>query len=345
MGSRIITILCAALLAGGCATGKKASHSITQPQTPPTVQQEVRRDEPRPERERNARAESRQQQEQVPATTDAPRPARPVIHFSDAETQHVRLSTINYFPLGGIDLSFDELAAEFCYPVCGNLISDYGMRRGRMHTGIDIKAALCDTIRAAFPGVVRMSKNYSGYGNIIVIRHYQGFETAYSHNYKNLVKPNDVVEAGDPIALAGRTGTATTEHLHFEVRAGGEHIDPKLVVDPSGRKLRTGRLFIRNNHGSVVASATESGAQQAGEDAVAEKAEHDAARAQALAESTVNGHPKAPAEPEPVYYRVRKGDTLSGIAQKHGTTVTKLCELSKIKKTALLQINQRLRVQ
>lgn len=344
MGSRIITILCAALLVGGCGTVKKASRSTAQPQPTQPEHQEVRRDEPRRERERDLRAESRLQQQRVRTTTDAPRPVRPAIRFSDAETQHVRLSTINYFPTGGIDLSFDELAAEFCYPLCGNLISDYGMRRGRMHTGIDIKAALGDTIRAAFPGVVRMSKNYSGYGNIIVIRHYQGFETVYSHNSKNLVKPNDVVGAGDPIALAGRTGTATTEHLHFEVRAGGEHIDPKLVVDPGGMKLRTGRLFIRNDNGSVVASATESGVQQAGEDAVAAKAEYDAARAQALAESTVNGKPKAPAEPEPVYYRVQKGDTLSGIARKHGTTVNKLCELNKIKTTGLLQINQRLRV-
>lgn len=75
-----------------------------------------------------------------------------------------------------------------------------------MHTGVDIKAVPNDTIRAAFSGVVRMSKPYSGYGNIIVIRHYNGMETAYAHNSRNLVTVNDVVKAGDPIALAGRTG-------------------------------------------------------------------------------------------------------------------------------------------
>ena len=341
MKIRIIVILCTTLLAAGCGTGKKASKSVATQQTQ-AHNQDMRREESRKERERDQRAAGRH----VAQTGQQarPRPARPTIKFTDAETQHVRLSTINYFPGGGIDLSLDDLNREFCYPLEGKFISDYGMRSGRMHTGIDIKATPNDTIRAAFPGVVRMSKDYSGYGNIVVIRHYQGFETVYSHNSKNLVKPNDVVEPGDPIALAGRTGRATTEHLHFEVRAGGEHIDPKLVVDPQTMTLRSGNLFFRNHNGTVVASVTETGAQKAGEDALLAKAEYDAARAQALAESTVNGKPKGPAEPEPIYYRVQKGDTLSAIARKNGTTVNKICDLNKIKSTALLQINQRLRV-
>ena len=73
-----------------------------------------------------------------------------------------------------------------------------------MHTGIDIKAVPNDTVRAALPGVVRMSKYYSGYGNLVLIRHYNGIETVYAHNSKNLVRVNDAVEAGDPIAPAGR---------------------------------------------------------------------------------------------------------------------------------------------
>lgn len=295
--------------------------------------------EDRPTRRQRQRVEPRRN---IPA---APLPVvRPEIRFSDAETEHVRLGTIAYFPLGGMDLSLDEFAAEFCYPMHGDLVSDYGIRRGRQHSGIDIDASLGDTIRAVFPGVVRMAKSYSSYGNVVVIRHYNGFETLYSHNSKNLVSPNDVVEAGDPISLAGRTGRATGVHLHFEVRALGEPIDPKLVVDPVGMTLRTGRLFIRNNNGSVVASTTEPGAHQAGEEALIAKAEYDAARAHALAESTVNGKPKGPSEPEPVYYRVKSGDTLSAIAVRNGTTVGKLCTLNGIKSTSLLQINQRLRI-
>ena len=343
MNIRIIAILCTALFAAGCGTSKKASRSAAPVTQPQPQRQEAPGNVPRPaDNRRDYRQDHRPAT--LPSAGRREPVVRPEIRFTEAESEHVRRPGLNYMPGGGLTVSLDELNREFCYPLRGKFISDYGMRSGRMHTGIDIKAAPGDTIRAAFPGVVRMSKNYSGYGNIVVIRHYMGFETLYGHNSKNLVKVNDVVEAGDPIALAGRTGRATTEHLHFEVRAGGDPIDPKLVVDPNTMQLRTGWLFVSNNNGVVVASNSESGLTQAEADAFAERSTTDAARAEALAASTVDGKPKAPAEPQPVYYRVQKGDTLSAIARKHGTTVNKLCELNKIKSTALLQINQRLRV-
>lgn len=95
----------------------------------------------------------------------------------------------------------------------GKVISGYGTRGG--HSGDDIKTCARDTIRAAFDGVVRMAKPYGAYGNVIVIRHPNGLETVYSHNVKNLVKSGDVVKAGMAIGLTGRTGRATTEHLHL----------------------------------------------------------------------------------------------------------------------------------
>ncbi len=341
MRYRIIAIFCVVVIVGGCGVVKKSLRITAEPVSPQPEREEVRYDVGR-EESRRGRTQREGQRRQ---TTNQPLPVvRPVIHFSDAETQHVRLSAINYLTLGGLDLPLDELASEFCYPLQGNLNSDYGMRRGRMHTGIDIEADPGDTIRAVFPGVVRMAKNYSSYGNVVVVRHYNGIETLYSHNSKNLVAPNDVVEAGDPISLAGRTGRASGVHLHFEVRAGGQPIDPKLVVDPVAMALRTGRLFVRNDNGSVVASATESGVRQAGEGAAAAETEYNTALAQALAESTVDGKPKGPAEPEPVYYRVKSGDSLSVIAQRYGTTVRKLCEMNNIKVEAYLQPNQRLRV-
>ncbi len=343
MGSRIITLLCAALLVGGCGIINKTSRTspvtltVENMEEVQETRQDIRRERPR--QERTQRTETRRQVPPPPLPV-----VRPEIRFSDAETQHVRLSAINPLPFGGIDLSLDELATEFCYPLQGSLNSDYGMRRGRMHSGIDIEADLGDTIRAAFPGVVRMAKSYSSYGNVVAIRHYNGLETVYSHNSKNLVKPNDAVEAGDPVSLAGRTGRASGVHLHFEVRAGGQPIDPKLVVDPVAMALRTGPIFIRNHNGAIVASTTEPGAQKAGEEALLAKAEYDTAREQALASSTVDGKPKGSSEPEKVYYNVKSGDSLSVIAQKYGTTVKKLCEMNNIKVEAYLQPNQRLRV-
>lgn len=137
-----------------------------------------------------------------------------------------------------IDLSLIP-DGEYAFPLPnGNVISPYGGRR-RNHSGVDIKTCANDTIVAAFDGIVRMSKPFAAYGNVIVVRHYNGLETIYSHNSKNLVKPGDPVTAGQPIALTGRTGRATTEHLHFETRINGVHFNPNIVFDMAKRKLRS----------------------------------------------------------------------------------------------------------
>jgi murein DD-endopeptidase MepM/ murein hydrolase activator NlpD len=75
-----------------------------------------------------------------------------------------------------------------------------------------------------------MSKNYYGYGNCIIIKHDNGMETLYSHNSKNLVKEGDCVKCGQQIALTGRTGRATTEHLHFELRKNGKPQNPNTLL-------------------------------------------------------------------------------------------------------------------
>ena len=137
-----------------------------------------------------------------------------------------------------IDLSLIP-AGEYAFPLPnGNVISPYGGRR-RHHSGVDIKTCANDTIVSAFDGIVRMAKPFAAYGNVIVVRHYNGLETIYSHNSKNLVKPGDRVLAGQPIALTGRTGRATTEHLHFETRINGVHFNPNIVFNMAKRKLRS----------------------------------------------------------------------------------------------------------
>lgn len=126
---------------------------------------------------------------------------------------------------------------DYAFPLPGaKVISPYAGRR-KHHSGVDLKTFAKDTIVAAFDGIVRMSKPYAAYGNVVVIRHYNGLETVYSHNSKNLVKVGDRVKAGNPVALTGRTGRATTEHLHFEVRINGKHFNPNKVFDLENRKL------------------------------------------------------------------------------------------------------------
>jgi hypothetical protein len=109
-----------------------------------------------------------------------------------------------------------------------------------------------DTIRSAFNGVVRMSKPYSAYGNVVVVRHDFGLETIYSHNFKNLVHCGDTVKAGQPIALTGRTGRASTEHLHFETRVNGQHFDPNIIFNMKEQTLNRQRIGCSKKGNGIV---------------------------------------------------------------------------------------------
>ena len=143
---------------------------------------------------------------------------------------------------------------EWCYPLPGaKVLSPFGnIRPGHRHSGVDLKTKPNDNIYAAFDGVVKMSQSFFGYGKCIILRHANGLETLYSHNVKNLVKVGEHVKAGQVIALTGRTGQATTEHLHFEVRVAGKHYDPALIFDYTHRTLRRHRLQFTKNGGAKV---------------------------------------------------------------------------------------------
>lgn len=175
------------------------------------------------------------------------------ILFSFREVNHIRVATPGLFAKGNhIYLHLDSLKEhEYAFPLPGGkVISAYGTRGG--HSGADIKTCANDTIRAAFDGVVRMSKPYYAYGNLVVIRHANGLETIYSHNCKNLVRSGDVVKAGQPIGLTGRTGRATTEHVHFETRINGQHFNPNLIFDLKERKLRKECIKCSKNGSGII---------------------------------------------------------------------------------------------
>ncbi|MCD7849983.1 M23 family metallopeptidase [uncultured Parabacteroides sp.] len=141
---------------------------------------------------------------------------------------------------------------DYAFPLPGaKVISPYAGRR-RHHSGVDLKTCANDTIVSAFDGIVRLAKPYYAYGNVIVVRHYNGLETVYSHNSKNLVKPGDHIKAGQPIALTGRTGRATTEHLHFEVRVNGQHFNPNMVFNLEERKLNDQCLVFTKKGNSIA---------------------------------------------------------------------------------------------
>lgn len=142
--------------------------------------------------------------------------------------------------------------SEWCYPLPDSkVISRYGSRGGRRHSGVDLKTRANDEILAAFDGVVTMSQVYYAYGNCIRIKHPNGIETLYSHNSKNLVKVGDRVKSGQVIALTGRSGRATTEHLHFECRINGRTFDPSLIFDHANHSLKMEQLTFTKRGNSI----------------------------------------------------------------------------------------------
>lgn len=104
--------------------------------------------------------------------------------------------------------------------------SHYGRRRGRLHTGIDLRAPRGTPIYASASGKVVFSGYNRGYGHLIVINHGQGIETAYAHNNRNIAKKGQRVKQGQVVATVGKSGNATGYHVHFEFRRNGRTVNP-----------------------------------------------------------------------------------------------------------------------
>ena len=231
--------------------------------------------------------------------------------------------------------SFTIQLSNFCMPTPSRVVtSNFGARWGRMHKGLDIKVYIGDTIRAAFPGKVRIVRSEGlrkGYGMYVVIRHTNGLETIYGHLSKWLVQENQEVKAGDPIALGGNTGKSTGSHLHFETRLCGVALNPALMFDFKNQDVVGDQwMFRRSTYNQESAQATRlrgtGGVYRGGDDLEANMASSKSSKKQTS--SSVR------------YHKVQKGETLSAIARKHRTSVNALCSLNGIKKNVTLRVGQ-----
>jgi murein DD-endopeptidase MepM/ murein hydrolase activator NlpD len=186
-------------------------------------------------------------------TTEQPR--KTMKELAEQQAEEVKKLLADPYD-GGTKLTVDLRRigdSEWCYPLPGaKVISNYGGRDGRQHTGVDLKTRPNDSILAVFDGIVIMSAPFSAYGNCIILAHENGLQTLYSHNVKNLVKEGDFVKVGQPIALTGRTGRATTEHLHFEVRVAGKNYNPNILFEHNTRKLQKHKLVFSKNGGVSI---------------------------------------------------------------------------------------------
>jgi murein DD-endopeptidase MepM/ murein hydrolase activator NlpD len=125
---------------------------------------------------------------------------------------------------------FADLGPPFAWPLDGRISSAFGLRRGGWHGGIDIRADAGAPVTASLAGIVVASRWEPQYGRVIKIEHRGGFTTTYAHNAENLVDIGDHVIAGQRIARVGRSGRATAEHLHFEIRRGGLAYNPLFFL-------------------------------------------------------------------------------------------------------------------
>ena len=141
---------------------------------------------------------------------------------------------VNPYQWRGVDMPDTALVdfSHYCHPNKNVVTSDFGFRRGwQFHYGIDTRLKVGDSICSSFDGMVRIVQRGRSYGNYVVIRHFNGLETVYGHLSKTLVKVNQVVRAGEIIALGGNTGRSTGPHLHFEIRYLGQPISPRELID------------------------------------------------------------------------------------------------------------------
>jgi murein DD-endopeptidase MepM/ murein hydrolase activator NlpD len=119
---------------------------------------------------------------------------------------------------------------KLIWPLRGQLSSQFGVRDGFKHAGVDIVAPLGTPILAAAAGEVAYRGQLRGYGNIIILKHSEEFTTVYAHLKDWLVQEHQSVRQGEAIATVGNTGQSEGAHLHFEVRVRNQPRNPLFYL-------------------------------------------------------------------------------------------------------------------
>jgi hypothetical protein len=224
----------------------------------------------------------------------------------------------------------DEAHKDFVIPFNGVVTSRYGFRGGRYHNGIDIDVETGDSIVSAWDGKVRYAEfNDGGFGNLVIVRHYNGLETIYAHLSKIDVTYNQEVKAGELLGLGGNTGRSRGSHLHFEIRFYDAPINPEEIINFDTKTLKDENLLVHKAIFRPGAKPTDLNTHDHDHAAEATAAVVKKAKAKA---ATTKSH------------RVRAGETLSQIAAKYGTTIGRICKLNGIRANRPIQAGRTIRV-
>ncbi|MDX2191393.1 MAG: M23 family metallopeptidase [Bacteroidota bacterium] len=201
---------------------------------------------------------------------------------------------------------YDSSAGRNWHPPIFNtyLTDDFGPRRYRWHYGVDLKLETMDSVFSVWDGIVRICKyDHGGYGNYVLIRHFNGTETIYGHLTRQLVKVGELVKAGDLIGWGGSTGRSSGPHLHFEIRYQGLAFNPEIIWDFRNNLLKFKDFLLTPLHFNYLKQWR-----------------------------------------KVYFHRVRRGDTLSEIADRYNVTMRQIMRLNRITSRTMLRPGKRLRI-
>ncbi len=241
-------------------------------------------------------------------------------YFAIWDTKNIDPYDIDYKDFGEpVDIELFSNSTGWSIPTQEiKVTSRFGPRWGRLHAGTDLDLETGDPVYSTFDGIVRISGyNYRGYGNYIVVRHYNGLETLYGHLSKRLMEPGTFVKAGQEIGKGGNTGRSTGSHLHYETRYEGNPFNPEFVFDYKNSKPRNQHIIITEKTFDRYSLALRN--------------EYGTAGDKVKNRSTT-------------WYTIRRGDTLGKIARRVGLSTTQLARLNGIRTTTTIYPGKRLRI-
>lgn len=210
-------------------------------------------------------------------------------------------------------------------PILDSMVitSRYGWRWRRAHSGIDIDLVKGDDVVSILDGVVRFAKYNSGHGKLVIVRHYNGLETAYAHLSSFSVKANDTVKSGQIIGKGGATGNARGSHLHLITSYKGVAINPEYLFDFDGtNRIRSKELWVTQRWTMPYF--------------------HSSRRKTKMELLTTKEEAIASLKKEKQIYIVKRGDTLSRISRRNNVSIRAICVANNIKSTSILKVGQKL---
>jgi len=225
-----------------------------------------------------------------------------------------------------IQIKFDD--SVYNSPILKEKVitSRYGWRWRRAHSGIDIDLIKGDDVVTLLDGVVRFAKYNSGHGKLVIVRHYNGLETAYAHLSSIRVKVNDSVHGGEVLGKGGATGNARGSHLHLVTSYKGVPINPEYLFEfGESNKIRSSEIWVTKKWTKPYL--------------------HSSKRTTKLELLRNEQEAIASIEREKKIYVVKSGDTLSHISRRNNVSIRSICVANNLRTTSVLKIGQKLYIE